>query len=166
MKGTCTWNYNRFFRSVLGRVMSLLHVISLWLCILYLFVISAVGKKNNFNVFSYEKTSFKFCESFRIFPAVFIEEFWSIVAAFQGMHVSQTHWLTSGRTDAGQWSLCAAMLGRWHKNTQTDGGTDRRRTKWSLCAALLAGDTKISYLKYMERRVESLNWFHNGYLFH
>ena len=36
---------------------------------------SAVGKKNNFNVFSYDKTSLKFCESFRIFPAVFVEKF-------------------------------------------------------------------------------------------
>ena len=52
----------------------------------------------------------------------------------------QTDRETDGQTGTEQWSLCATMLGRWQKNTQTDGGTDRRRTKWSLCAALLASD--------------------------
>ena len=34
---------------------------------------------------------------------------------------------TDGQTGTEQWSLCATMLGRWHKNTQMDGGTYRRR---------------------------------------
>ena len=80
----------------------------------------------------------------------------------ESVPTGQTHWQTAWRTDARQWSLCAAMLGRWHKNIQTDRGTDRRRTKWSLCAAQCLQATQISYLKYMKRRVESLNWLPQG----
>ena len=53
---------------------------------------------------------------------------WNIVAAFRGMHVSPAKHSSAGVTD-----------GQTDRRTdrQTDRRTDGRRTKWSLCVAML-----------------------------
>ena len=55
--------------------MSLLHVNSLEVMHFVLILHKRCRPKTNFYVFSYDKTSLKFCASFRFFPCIFMEKF-------------------------------------------------------------------------------------------